>query len=249
MTDDAIREAIASQRSWHGVGRALGLKSVNGGAMRTLKKRAAELGVDTSHFTHQRTWSNGQLRSAIAEADTWSDVMRALDLRDTSGGRLIAKCHAVRLGIDIAHLEPPEFDGTTDVRELQPRRDALRHAAEPFAVAWFALRGLATATPVQPAPYDLLVTFAEGVRRIQVKTTTSRGPQGTWIVQIGQRPYVLDKTANRQPYDPDHLDYFFVIDGDHVVYLIPSKAVAGKKTICVGKYQAFRVGDASALYN
>jgi hypothetical protein len=250
MTDDEIRRTIASNRSWHAAARALGLQSVNGGAMRTLKKRAAELGVDTSHFTHQRTWSNEQLRQAIPRANTWSDVMRDLGVNDTAGTtRLTAKCHAVRLGIDITHLEPPEFDGSTDPGELQPLREGLRHAAEPFAVAWFAIRGLSTAAPTQPAAYDLLVTFPEGIRRVQVKTSTYRGKQGSWIVQIGQRPYVLDKTANRQPYDPDDLDYYFIIDGDHDLYLIPSKAVAGKKTICVGRYKTFRVGTASALYN
>jgi hypothetical protein len=54
--------------------------------------------------------------------------------------------------------------------------------------------------------------------------------------------------ASREPYDLDELDYFFIIDGDLAVYLIPSHVVAGRKAINVGAYQGYRVGDASSLF-
>jgi hypothetical protein len=240
-----IAEAIASERSWHGAGRALGLKGINGGAMRSLKKRVSALGLDTSHFTHQRTWTNSELRDAIMAADTWADVMRALGVNGSS--YVFAKGHAVRLGINISHLEPPP-PKPLSVLDLRPQPRMLRACAESFAAAWFGVRGIATATPAQPAAYDLLITLPDGVRRVQVKTSTTRGRHGTWVVQIGRRPYVLDKSASRQPYDPDHLDYFFIIDGDSAVYLIPSIVVAGRTRISVGAYTAYRVGDASSLF-
>lgn len=123
----------------------------------------------------------------------------------------------------------------------------LRFAAEPLAVAWFALQDIPVATPTQPVTYDLLVTLPEGVRRVQVKSTTFRAKYGTWQAGIGQRPYALDKTASRRPYDPDALDYFFIIDGDGMMYLIPVQIVVGKTVICVGAYSDFIVGDASSL--
>ncbi len=64
---------------------------------------------------------------------------------------------------------------------------------------------------------------------------------------IGQRPYALDKTAGRTAYDPDSLDFFFIIDGDYLIYLIPSAVVAGRLAINVGAYRSFLVGDASSL--
>lgn len=59
------------------------------------------------------------------------------------------------------------------------------------------------------------------------------------------RGCVLDKTASRIPYDPDTLDYFFVIDGDGAIYLIPSRVVGGMTAISVGAYQDYLVGHAS----
>ncbi len=110
------------------------------------------------------------------------------------------------------------------------------------------MRGFPVAVPTQRSSFDLLVTFAEGVRRIQVKTTTFRGKHGTWQVCVGQRPYQLDKTASRTAYDPDSVDYFFIIDGDYIAYVIPSAVIAGRLAINVGAYGAYRVGSASSLF-
>jgi hypothetical protein len=68
------------------------------------------------------------------------------------------------------------------------------------------------------------------------------------MVRVGRRPYVLDKSASKIPYDPDDVDYFFLIDGDGALYFIPSAALAGKTTVNVGAYSQYRVGDASSLF-
>jgi hypothetical protein len=245
MTDDEIRRAVAVARSWHGAGRALGLKSVNGGAMRTLKKRVADLGVDTSHFTHQRTWSDEQLRVAVASSTTWTGVLRQVGISERC--RESAKRHAIRLALDTTHLDPPCWDIPPEIDNLLPTRSMLSKAGESVAAAWFALRGIPTAVPNQPAAYDLLASFPDGVRRIQVKTTTHRGKQGSWKLGVGRRPYVMDKTASRTSYEPGELDYFFIIDGDGVVYLIPAEVLVGKVGINIGPYRQFAMGDASSL--
>lgn len=203
------------------------------------------MGVDTSHFTHQRTWSDQQLREAVAGASSWTGVLRLLGVTERS--RPYAKRHAARLRLSISHLEPPCPDPPKEVSDLRPRVALLSAGAESFAAAWFAVRGVPVALPTQTAAYDLLATFADGVRRIQVKTTTHRG-KGSWAVNVGRRPYSLDKTASRTAYEPDELDYFFIVDGDLAVYLIPSQVVAGRTGINVGAYERFRVGEASSLF-
>jgi hypothetical protein len=247
-SDNEFVRAVASARSWRSLARAVGLKGTSAGTIRALKRRAARLGIDTSHFTGQRTWSENALRAAVAAADSWSGVTAALGLSDGDRVRVIVKGHAVRLSLDIAHLEPSEHVVPCSFNSLRPDASMLRLASEAFAAAWFAVRGRSPAVPIHPAPYDLLVTFPDGVKRVQVKTTTYRAPSGSWTVGIGRRPYALDATASREPYDPDELDYFFVIDGDAVVYLIPSEVVAGRSAINVGAYAAYRVGDASSLF-
>ncbi len=130
----------------------------------------------------------------------------------------------------------------------EPRLRFLRNAAEAYAIAWFGVRGFAVAVPAQPATYDLLVSVDGKAKRVQVKTTTFRGRHGTWSVAIGQRPYELDKNASRTAYDPDSLEYFFIVDGDQVVYLIPSAVVGGRLVINVGAYVQYAVGNASSLF-
>lgn len=123
----------------------------------------------------------------------------------------------------------------------------LRVAAQPIAVAWFALQGLPVALPSEPQAYDLLVTMPDGIRRVQVKSTTQRTASGSWTVVIGRRPYKLDKTAGRAPYDPDTIDLFFVICADGSIYLIPSDVLAGRTQVSLSVCAAYRVGDASSL--
>ena len=134
-----------------------------------------------------------------------------------------------------------------DVFNEPMRPEMLRYAASALAMAWFSLRGCAVALPVEPQEYDLLVTAANGVQRVQVKTCASRNGQGRWNVGVGRRPYVLDKSASKMPYDPDSLDLFFIVLGDGSIYVIPSRVLAGRVGIDPDNYSPYRVGDASSL--
>lgn len=123
----------------------------------------------------------------------------------------------------------------------------LRVAAPLIAGAWFAVRGMKVAVPTEPEVYDLLVTMPTGIQRIQVKSSTQRAASGSWQVEVGRRPYVLDKTATKIPYDPDAIDQFFIVDSAGRIFLIPSKVIAGKVSITLDTYAPYLVGDASSL--
>jgi len=79
-----------------------------------------------------------------------------------------------------------------------------------------------------------------------VKRTTRR-LGGKWRVGVGRRPYSLDKTSGKAPYDPDELDYFFVVSGDGMLYLIPTSVIAGMVDISLIAYQRYLVGNVSTL--
>jgi hypothetical protein len=91
------------------------------------------------------------------------------------------------------------------------------------------------------------LTLPEGIRRVQVKSSTRRTPNGGWLVRVGRRPYSLDKSAGRAPYDPDSLDYFFVVDGSGTLYLLPSHVPGGRVEIVITAYGDYRVGSSSSL--
>jgi hypothetical protein len=247
-TDDDLCSAMKDNHSWRGVARALGLKDTSAGVMRTLKRHAGRLELDSAHFTGQRPWSDARLREAVPRATCWADVLRALGVIDNGANRARIKGHSVRLGLDFTHLKlPREAVSQDDVFNESARLDALRYAASSVAMAWFTLRGCTVALPIEPQEYDLLVTTAKGVQRVQVKTCAARNGKGYWGVGIGRRPYTLDKTAGKMPYDPDTIDLFFILLGDGSIYVIPSAVLAGKVGISAESYLPYRVGDASSL--
>ncbi|HEY6496855.1 MAG TPA: hypothetical protein VIZ43_26560 [Trebonia sp.] len=58
-----------------------------------------------------------------------------------------------------------------------------------------------------------------------------------WVVSVGQL----------QAYDPDEIDLFFILDGDMTMYLIPSRAIAGRVRILRRTYEKYVVGKARGL--
>lgn len=51
-----------------------------------------------------RTWTDEQLREAVAGAATWADVARSLGLRAEGRNTFRFRGHAARLGLDVSHL-------------------------------------------------------------------------------------------------------------------------------------------------
>lgn len=100
--------------------------------------------------------------------------------------------------------------------------------------------------PIEPAVYDLVVSMQGGLSRVQVKTTTHFSKNG-WVISIGRRPYSIRKDTPLVSYDPDVIDYFFMIDGDLSMYLIPSRVIAGRVTLLLRTYANYIVGSARGL--
>lgn len=249
-TDEELRVAVANEKSWRGVLRALGLNANSGGSIVVVRKRAEVLSLSTSHFAGPRRWTDPQLVEAVAGSTSWAEVACSLGLARSRRTALRLKGHAVRLGLETAHLEPSP-GGRPSISELDRPADLseLRNAAPSLVGSWFSLRGFPVAVPTEPQLYDLLITASDGVKRVQVKSTTSTVRDGKWQVGIGHRPYVLDKSASKEPYDPDDIDLFAIINGVGDLYLIPIEAVAGRTGIYLSAYDHYKVGDVSSLLN
>jgi hypothetical protein len=225
--------------------RELGLCATSSGSLRVVKRRVAALGLDTSHFTGQRTWSDASLKRAAAQARSWNELLNAIGIESNSGDeRIRVKAHALRLGLDLSQLEdkPPEAPPLHG----EPALRNLREAATSLAACWFSLCGFNPAIPVEPTIYDLLVSMPDGIKRVQVKTTTYNGKNG-WMIQVGRRPYSIGNNARLVPYDPDLIDMFFIVDGDLSLYLIPSKVIAGRVGLLLRTYSNYIVGSAAGL--
>jgi hypothetical protein len=101
--------------------------------------------------------------------------------------------------------------------------------------------------PCEPEVYDLIVDLQDGLKRVQVKSTTSHDARGNWTARIGHRPDGSPKSADFIPYGVDELDLFLIVDGDLLLYLIPATAVEGKTTLSLRGYREFIVADAGSF--
>jgi hypothetical protein len=256
-TDDQLAEAIRESVNWRSVMLLLGFgeRARSAGTVRIVRRRATELNLDFSHFRGKRRWSDDDLRQAVAECRSWEEVMARLGL--SIAGRNVhphVKSHTVRLGLDTDHLDavshvgrqPPE--GVPRVAALSADRRYVRVAAPVTAAAWFMLRGCAVSFPAEPAVYDLLVDTPEGLMRVQVKSTTNNRKDEGWVAGVGHHPDThAKKNSYVLAYSPDEIDLFFIVDGDMTMYLIPSRAIAGRVSILLRTYRKYIVGNAQGL--
>jgi hypothetical protein len=242
-TDEQLIAAVRDSACWRDVVRALGIPTNSEGTMVRVKRDVAGLGLDVSHFKGTRTWGDAQLERAVAEAMCWDDVFTSLGLRTpTKKTRTRVEGHAIRLGLDLARLNSSSKRAPqARTWQLDPKR--LRDAATPLAAAWFTMRGGIVSLPVEQAVYDLLVQSSATFLRVQVKTTTVRAAGGT--VNVARRPYFAQNLGPRLPYDPNDIDYFFIVDGDYNIYLIPSRVIAGRVGITLRAYKTYIVGNAA----
>lgn len=102
-----------------------------------------------------------------------------------------------------------------------------------LAAAWFTLCGHDVSWPLEPCRYDLLVVL-DDVVKIQVKTASVR-TSATWVA------WISSSGTERRIYDPDEIDYFFVITGDLDYYLIPVAVVGGLHAIHLSAYAQYRL--------
>jgi hypothetical protein len=231
-TDDDLVLAVASSRSWSGVLRRLGHQATSAGAQRSVRRRADELGLDHTHFTGQRRWSEDELAAAVASSRTWRQVAAALGLAGGSSAAAL-RGHAARLGIDTAHLHRR---APTDVPSLVVDPTQLPRAGGLIAAAWFTLCGYEVSWPLEPCRYDLMAIRGGQCLRIQVKTTRCLS-QGSWRVSL------TTGGRHRAAYDPNDIDHFFVVAADATLYLIPLVAVSGVSTIHLSAYQEFKLSQ------
>jgi hypothetical protein len=244
--DAQLIDAVAGSSNWRDVMRKLGLNANSAGAIRIVRRDVERLELDTSHFRGKRIWSDAQLRRAVMNSQSWDELIGTLGLAPGSGdGRIRVKAHAIRLGLDLSHLEKPPGNSSGPA-EVKPDLRYLRDAATSLAASWFTLCGFSVAIPTEPTLYDLLVVMRAGIKRVQVKTTTCYSKDG-WTVAVGRRSYSVGNRARRIPYDPESIDWFFIVDGDMTIYIIPSRIIAGRVGILLHTYSNYIVGNAAGL--
>ncbi|MEV2264767.1 HNH endonuclease [Streptomyces anulatus] len=141
-TRERLAEAIADSTNWTDLMRRLGLPE-NGGRRRVLQRKAAEYGLDTSHFKQRSPWKkypDSAITAAVASSSSLREVVTKLGAPPASGtlshiGRRIAAA-----GIDVSHfpgLNRPQLHLPFTTDELQAAAasaESIRGAARELGI-------------------------------------------------------------------------------------------------------------------
>lgn len=243
VTEEQLRLAVATSRSWNGVVRVLNLRSNSFGAK--LRNAANTLDIGYSHFRSILA-TDRRLREVVTTCRDWDTALTLLGYAKGSGtARATVRKHCNRLGIDTSHLlrsapRPREHLADSD---LAPKPEHLRNAGPYLVLFAFNAAGTPAALAPEGAAYDVLADFgAGGVKRIQVKTGTGKNA-GSWVCRLSRSEYDrLGHGGHRQAvYSAEEIDYFACIDGDLQLYLIPVTVVEGLASINLRKYEPYIV--------
>lgn len=120
-TDDQLRDAVSSSDSMGALLRHLGLNDNGGGSRYPLRRRIRELGLDTSHFSHQSVDSDldRRLRDVAATCKNLDEVIYRLGLQATASNYDRIQRRIALLGIRDDGLFRAQQSGN---RSKQPTR-------------------------------------------------------------------------------------------------------------------------------
>ena len=231
-----LRSAVAGERSWRGVMRALGFTTSRTGQV--LKQVCEELGIDYGHFWGQPPQVD-LIEKAVRASTTWAEAMDRLGFAPLSGSaRATIRRRCELLGIDVSGLAQ-HLSAPAGVRPLLPQPGQLRHAGPYLVAAALTLAAVVVSWAPEGAAYDLIGDFTPGgPQRIQVKTVASGG-----YCNLSRKAYSSNGKGGhcRALYAVEDIDYFACVTFDQVVYLIPITLVEGRAGISLRKYSAYRL--------
>ncbi|HVV76884.1 MAG TPA: hypothetical protein VHC43_12685 [Mycobacteriales bacterium] len=235
---EVLCEAVAAQRSWRGVMRALGFTTSRTG--RVLREICDELGIDYGHF-HRSTLDGKPVADIIRSSPSWPEALERLGFAPGSGSaRAAVRRHCELQDIDVSGLRRTTTPPSDMVAELAPRPEQLRHAGPYLVAAALTMAGVPVSFAPEGVAYDLIGDFVRtGPKRIQVKTVMS----GSSYCGISRKEYCATAQAGhrRARYTAEEIDYFACVTFDQSIYLIPIAKVEGRAGISLRRYAAYRL--------
>jgi hypothetical protein len=106
IDDERLRAAVQASASFSEVARNVAANPK--GLYRSVRKRIAQLGLDTSHFTsvprRGTTWTDDQLRDAVKASRSIAQTIRALGLVAAGGNYDQVQRRIKTLGLDTSHM-------------------------------------------------------------------------------------------------------------------------------------------------
>lgn len=111
------------------------------------------------------------------------------------------------------------------------------------AIGWFAMQGLTISIPLTDSQdYDLIVDTADGLNRVQVRTSTSVRYKN-YIVQLCVKGGNKTSIGKVKRFNPSVVDSLFIVTADRNLYWIPASLIKSKYSLTLNaKWDKFKVG-------
>jgi hypothetical protein len=112
------------------------------------------------------------------------------------------------------------------------------------AISWFLSQGYHVSVPVAEIQrYDLVVGDDDGLKRVEVKTTTHK-KRGKYVVVIRTCGGNQSWNGIVKKFDPDEVELLFVLTDDGSQYVIPTEHVQARTMLTLGpQVERFRVNS------
>jgi PD-(D/E)XK endonuclease len=138
-------------------------------------------------------------------------------------------------------------------RERAVNRRVQGDIGELSAMEWLASKNATVWVPFTHSPHvDLMAEWANGLTRVQVKTSTYRGSKTNsdrWHVSIATNGGNRSWNGLAKRFDQARVDRLFVLVGDGRRWFIPAKLVEGSRGLVLGgpKYSEFEIERGTPL--
>lgn len=112
-----------------------------------------------------------------------------------------------------------------------------------IAIAWFVENGYNVSIPLTDSQdYDLVVETRNKLSRVQIRTTYHKKPTGFYGVNLLVSGGNRSGTGKIKFFDPERVDYLFVVTETRDKYFIPSSHIAARRQLVLGdKYALYKV--------
>jgi hypothetical protein len=114
-----------------------------------------------------------------------------------------------------------------------------------IAIYWFEMNGYPVLLPLTDSQdYDLAIDMGHRLCKVQVRTTYHRRETGAYVVNLLVSGGNRSGTGKVKHFNPECVDYLFVVVDNGAKYLIPSDKIESRRSIHVsnnGKYEQFKV--------
>jgi len=109
------------------------------------------------------------------------------------------------------------------------------------AIGYFVSQGYSVSIPLTDSQdYDLVVDI-DGLKRIQVKTTSFKSKYGRFFVSLTIKGGNRSSSGKIKNFNKDAVDFVFVLTSDGNKYLIPS-SVCGNSITLGTEYEQYKLG-------